>query len=67
MRAVLALAFVVALAAGGCGGEKEAATPPPDTSARQAPEIEGVTIDGERVSLSDFRGRPVFVNVWAAW
>ena len=67
MRALLALAFVVALAAAGCGGEKEATAPPPATSARQAPEIEGVTLDGKRLSLSDFRGRPVFVNVWAAW
>jgi RTX calcium-binding nonapeptide repeat (4 copies) len=32
-----------------------------------APPIEGVTIDGERVSLADFRGRAVFVNVWASW
>jgi hypothetical protein len=35
--------------------------------APQAPDVEGVTIDGERVSLADYRGRPVFVNVWAAW
>ena len=32
-----------------------------------APPIEGVTIDGEHVSLADFRGRAVFVNVWASW
>jgi hypothetical protein len=67
VRAVLALAFVVALAAAGCGGEQEATAPPPETSARQAPEVAGVTIDGKRLSLADFRGRPVFVNVWAAW
>ena len=32
-----------------------------------APPIEGVTIDGDHVSLADFRGRAVFVNVWASW
>ncbi len=32
-----------------------------------APAIEGTTLDGERLSLADFRGRPVLVNVWAAW
>jgi hypothetical protein len=67
VRAVLALAFVVALAAAACGGENEATAPPPDTGARQAPEVEGLTIDGKRLSLADFRGQPVFVNVWAAW
>jgi hypothetical protein len=29
--------------------------------------IEGVTLDGNRISLADFRGRPVFVNLWGAF
>ena len=32
-----------------------------------APRIEGVSLDGERISLSDFRGKAVFVNVWSSW
>ena len=74
MRTIAVLASVLlAVAAAGCGGGSdeaappETASPPPPTSARQAPDIEGVTLDGERVSLADYRGRPVFVNVWAAW
>jgi hypothetical protein len=74
VRAIAVLASVLlALAAAGCGGGSDEAAPPdtapppPTTSARHAPDIEGVTIDGERVSLADYRGRPVFVNVWAAW
>jgi hypothetical protein len=31
------------------------------------PTIEGMTLEGNKVSLSDYRGRPLFVNVWAAW
>jgi RTX calcium-binding nonapeptide repeat (4 copies) len=38
----------------------ESARPP-------APPIAGVTLDGERLSLASFRGRAVFVNVWASW
>jgi hypothetical protein len=63
---VLAASTVLALAAAGCGGGSQESAPP-EATARQAPEIEGVTLDGEPLSLADFRGRPVFVNVWAAW
>jgi hypothetical protein len=61
----------VALVLAGCGGGREDATAPPPpvsaTDARPAPDIEGTTLDGERMSLVDFRGRPVFVNVWSSW
>jgi hypothetical protein len=58
-------AFALALVAG-CGGGTEA-TAPPETTTREAPKVEGVTLEGERVSLADLRGRPVFVNVWSSW
>jgi thiol-disulfide isomerase/thioredoxin len=32
-----------------------------------APDFEFSTFEGERMRLSDFRGRPVFVNFWASW
>jgi peroxiredoxin len=32
-----------------------------------APDFEFSSFDGERMRLSDFRGRPVFVNFWATW
>lgn len=34
---------------------------------QMAPAIRGVTLDGELLSLSDFRGRAVLVNVWTSW
>jgi cytochrome oxidase Cu insertion factor (SCO1/SenC/PrrC family) len=76
MRAIAVLASVLlAFAAAGCGGSNEGAatetmstaSTEPAAPARQAPDVEGVTLDGKRLSLADFRGRPVFVNVWAAW
>ena len=33
----------------------------------QAPDICGCTPDGEQLSLSDFRGKYVFLDFWASW
>lgn len=32
-----------------------------------APDFTLSTLDGQQLSLSDFRGRPVMVNFWASW
>lgn len=32
-----------------------------------APRIEDPTLDGKRLNLALFRGRPVVVNVWSSW
>jgi len=68
MLRVLA-ALLVVLAVAGCGGG-EAASPAAD-SAPAAPSegspVTGTTLDGETVSLADFRGKPVLVNVWSSW
>ena len=31
---------------------------------REAPALEGVTLDGQALSLAEYRGRPVIVNFW---
>jgi hypothetical protein len=65
---VLTLAAVVFLAGCGGGDDREAAPQPIATQAAVvAPEIGGTTLDGETISLGDFRGRPVVVNVWSSW
>lgn len=33
----------------------------------EAPDISGRTPDGKEVSLSDFRGKYVFIDFWASW
>jgi cytochrome oxidase Cu insertion factor (SCO1/SenC/PrrC family) len=73
VRALVLIAALFALVAAGCGSESgDQAAPTTTETARSkggpmAPAIEGTTLDGERLSLADFRGRPVLVNVWAAW
>ena len=47
-----------------------APTPVPETGievGQLAPDFELRTPEGEAVSLSDFRGKPVWVNFWAPW
>src|ERR1700729_147706 len=44
----------------------------PEAEARQmrgkvAPGFTLTTLDGKKVSLSDYKGRPVLVNFWATW
>ena len=36
-------------------------------AANLAPNFEFSAFDGRRISLSEFRGRPVFLNFWASW
>jgi hypothetical protein len=72
MRRLGLLVIVLAVLAG-CGGEDtspqdgDAAADPTSASVADGVELEGETLDGTRLSLADFRGTPVFVNVWASW
>lgn len=33
----------------------------------KAPRVVGLTLEGKRLSLAQFRGKPVFINVWSSW
>lgn len=35
--------------------------------AEPAPDFSLKTVNGEVVRLSDFRGKPIFINLWASW
>jgi hypothetical protein len=47
------------------GPEAPAPSATPDRP--RAPEVEGVGLEGELLSLADLRGRAVLVNVWSSW
>jgi hypothetical protein len=66
MRRLLAIAALalVAAACGSSGEPDEAAAPQPTGPGS---ELSGESIDGERLSLADFRGKRVLVNVWSSW
>jgi len=70
MAVVLRLMVIMALVVtgvmvGGCASDE---APSPGTQgSNQAPDFRLSGLDGEEVSLSDFRGRPVLLNFWATW
>ena len=51
------------------GSSRARASSPRSTAAdREAPgAVAGTTLDGDEVSLADFRGKVVVVNVWGSW
>jgi cytochrome oxidase Cu insertion factor (SCO1/SenC/PrrC family) len=63
---LLAVLLVMLAACGGGSGDDDAARPTGKGSPA-AVGFEGETLDGERLSLAAFRGKPTFVNVWASW
>ena len=52
-------------AAGGATSDEQVEAP--KMLGKQAPNFTLVTLDGKKVSLSDYKGRPVLVNFWATW
>jgi hypothetical protein len=65
VKPALALLAVVLLA--GCGGGGTSSDEPANGPAKAGAVLEGDTVEGGSLSLADFRGKPVFVNVWASW
>ncbi|WP_255460959.1 TlpA family protein disulfide reductase [Edaphobacter albus] len=45
------------------GGDEMA----PKMRGKQAPQFSLTSLDGKKVSLADYKGRPVLVNFWATW
>jgi thiol-disulfide isomerase/thioredoxin len=41
--------------------------PPPQLRGKIAPAFTLITLEGKKVSLADYKGRPVLVNFWATW
>ena len=73
---VVAATLLAALVAGcGAGPDEEVtvATPtvseaePSDLGRAPVPAIEGVSLEGDPISLAAFRGRPALINVWSSW
>lgn len=78
LRPILILLAALALAGCGAGGSDvqpsaTAAGTTVETGAAEtpaasgSPDISGSGLDGEALSIADFRGKPVFVNVWSSW
>lgn len=60
---IVVIACALALTACGSGGER---TGPPRNGS-PVPEVAGLTLAGDSLALSDLRGSPALVNLWATW
>lgn len=49
------------------GNNSAEALEPAAVAGHPAPEFELKTLEGETLSLADFKGKPVLVNFWATW
>lgn len=58
------LGALVVLAAATMGGCSTSST---GASTEMAPEVSGVALDGVRVSLTEYRGKPVVLAFMASW
>lgn len=58
--ALLTLGLLITSCAGGSG-------PQTATVGQPAPDFKLQNPDGESISLSDFKGKPVLINFWASW
>jgi cytochrome oxidase Cu insertion factor (SCO1/SenC/PrrC family) len=66
-RVSFLVVMLVLLAACGGGSGDDGGTRATGAGAAAAVDVEGETLDGKRLSLATFRGKPTFVNVWASW
>ena len=48
-------------------GSQDDSGPTPKLQGKVAPAFSLVDLDGKKVSLADFKGKPVLVNFWATW
>jgi thiol-disulfide isomerase/thioredoxin len=63
LAAVALIAGTTQMAVAGENGEKKTGADIGDF----APNFEVYTLDGKKVTLEDYRGKPLFVNFWAWW
>src|SRR5947209_19084125 len=52
---------------GAAGGQSEDSGLAPVMRGKQAPAFALTSLNGKKVSLEDYKGRPVLVNFWATW
>ena len=66
----LLLILLAVLMLCGCGNGSTATEPTvtdPTTSEKAAPDFTMYTLDGQKVKLSEFKGKPTILNFWASW
>ncbi len=63
-RIIVPIILALVLLITGCSAGSESSVP---QAGKPAPDFQLQNLDGQAISLSDFRGKPVLVNFWATW
>jgi len=63
LTAIVVMILTSGLLITGCAVGSE----PTATVGKAAPDFELQNLDGQSISLSDFKGKPVLINFWATW
>lgn len=70
-KILICFLLLLAALAGGCASDNPKTTAAAPTAAAQAaqaaPDFSFTYLDGTKSSLSELRGKPVFLNFWATW
>jgi len=64
LKVITLIVLTSGLIISGCSSGAE---PPEARVGSQAPDFQLNNLDGQSISLSDLRGKPVFINFWATW
>ncbi len=64
LTAILVTIVTTGLLITGCAGDSESSVA---TVGKPAPNFELQNLDGQSISLSSLKGKPVLVNFWATW
>ena len=64
LKIILAILLTLGLLVTGCSAGSESLMA---RVGKPAPDFQLQSLDGELVSLSDLRGKPVLINFWATW
>ena len=67
LQVILTVALVSGMLITGCTAGSGSSEPATATIGQPAPDFKLQNLDGESVSLSDFKGKAVLVNFWATW
>ena len=72
LTTILVLILTSVLLIVGCSPPTPSPAPSPTPSpapqaGKPAPDFQLPNLEGQAISLSDFRGKPVFLNFWATW
>ena len=66
-RATLLIILTLVLLVTGCSASSTSSEPSVARVGEPAPDFQFKNSDGQTVSLSDLRGKPVLMNFWATW